>query len=99
MEKRKLVIHEILPKLLKQKNLSIREVSRRTSLPQATLNSWTKHNARPSDIQALKQVSQLLGVSLDYLLYGELVTDLDSLPTDVLLSGLFKIRLEKVREN
>lgn len=98
MEKRKIIIYEILPKLLKKKRLSIREVARQTGLPQATLNSWTKENARPSDLQGLKQISQLLGVSLDYLIYGEAITDLESMPTDVLLNGLFRIKLEKVRD-
>jgi hypothetical protein len=50
MEKKKIQIHKVLPELLKKKNVSIREVSRKTSVPQATLNSWTKDGSKPSDV-------------------------------------------------
>ena len=98
MEKKKIQIHKVLPELLKKKNVSIREVSRKTSVPQATLNSWTKDGSKPSDVNSLKLVASYFQISMDYLLYAESVQDFENIETDVLLNGLFRIRLEKVKE-
>ena len=99
MTKKQIKISEILPALLKTKGLSIRQASKATNVPQSTLNSWTQKNAKPTELASLKTLADFLNVSVDYLLWGEKQkTNIDELETDILLSGLFKIRLEKVKE-
>lgn len=99
MIKKKIKIHEVLPRLLEKRKLSIRELARSTGVAQTTLNSWTKPNAKPSEISSLKLVADFFGITLDYLLWNEpQKTNVEQLETDVILSGLFKIRLEKVKE-
>jgi|GEM_PF-4979345 len=99
MEKKQIKIFEILPALLKKKGVSIRQASKATNVPQSTLNSWTQKNAKPTELVSLKLLADYLSVSVDYLLWGEKQkTNIDELDTDVILSGLFKIRLEKIKE-
>ena len=99
MEKQKIKINVILPQLLKAKGVSIRKASKETKVPQSTLNSWTRTNANPTELSYLKDVADYLGVSTDYLVWGQNAkSQINELETDVLLSGLFKIRLEKVKE-
>lgn len=99
MEKKKIKINVILPQLLKAKGVSIRKASKDTKVPQSTLNSWTKPNANPTELSYLKDVADYLEVSTDYLVWGQHAkSQINELETDVLLSGLFKIRLEKVKE-
>jgi transcriptional regulator with XRE-family HTH domain len=99
MSNKKIKIHEILPELLKAKGVSIRKASSETKVAQTTLNSWTKPNAKPTELDSLKAVADFLGVSLEYLLWGQKPkVNINELETDILLSGLFKIRLEKIKE-
>lgn len=98
-DKKQIKISEILPGLLKNKGVSVRQASKATKIPQSTLNSWVQKNAKPNDIVSLKVLADYLGVSVDFLLWAEKQkTNLNELETDILLSGLFKIRLEKIKE-
>ncbi len=99
-EKKDFKIHEVLPLLLRERGMSVRELSRRSGIAQSTVNSYTKKNSNPSDLHALKRIAEALGnIPLDYLIFGEKPTvDLEKLPSDLLLAGVFKIRLERLKE-
>ena len=90
---------EVLLRLLEKRGMSIRELSRQTGIPQRTLNQWAQPSSNPSDVIAIKKLADFLGVSVDYLLFGTTPqpTKLSDLEADVLLSGIFRIKLERIK--
>ncbi len=65
-----------------------------------SLTGWTYAEAKPENLEALKRVADFFDVSLDYLLFGDTRhrQSLDSLPSDILLEGLFSVKLERIKE-
>jgi transcriptional regulator with XRE-family HTH domain len=98
-KKKELKISEVLPRLLEKRGLSLRELSRQTGIPQRTVAEWAKPGSKPSDVTAIKKCADLLQVSTDFLLWGEdsNPVNFESLPTDVILEGLYRIKLEKIK--
>jgi len=98
-----MVLKEILKKLLKEKDLTAAQLSRRTGVPKNTLSDWLSGNS-PRDITQVKTVAEALGVSLDYLCFGqdpsprpEKLTDLETLLGDNWVGGMFEVRLRRVK--
>lgn len=98
MKKKSIIINEILPKLLKERGLTAKKVSLETSVSQSTLSTWTLPNAKPRNIDDVAAVAEFLNVSLNYLLFGELdqPNDLLDMNGEVVLSGIYKLRLERI---
>lgn len=67
---------ERLDRLIKEKELSYRELGKRCDISHSTIASWAgKDSATPTDHQALKRISKELEVSFEYLLLGEVEED------------------------
>lgn len=58
-----------LNQLLKQKNISQREIARETKIPLSTLNGYTA-GLEPRELDKLKTIADYLNVSIDFLVNG-----------------------------
>ena len=58
-----------LQKILKEKKLSLRELSRHTEVSPSVISGWLKGNS-PTDLILIKNLSEHLGVSFSWLLTG-----------------------------
>lgn len=58
-----------LQKVLSEKNMSLRELSRHTKVAPSVLSGWLKGNS-PTDLILIKNLSEHLGVSFSWLLTG-----------------------------
>ena len=95
---RKIRIQETLPLLLKSKRITLRGLARRTGISVSTLAGWISENSNPSNLKQVSIVADALEVSLDYLVYGEREIELDLKQTrgDVILDGIYRLRLERL---
>ncbi len=93
---RKLRISQVLRTLLAERGLSVRQLSKETGIPQSTLSSYLAGRALSNPLQ-VSAVAQYLGVSLDYLLFGEepLASSLESILTEEVFSGWLKVKVER----
>jgi len=78
--------------------------ARKSSVSKQTLSLWLS-GSKPKNVEQIKQVADALGVSVDHLLFGngrdhtsEQATELDALLGDQWISGLFEIRLRRVKK-
>lgn len=58
-----------LQKILKEKKLSLRELSRHTKVSPSVISGWLKGNS-PTDLILIKNLSEHLGVGFSWLLTG-----------------------------
>ncbi len=94
-----LQLGKILSRLLKEKRISLKELSAATGVPSSTLSQWTA-NREPKKPTQIASVAKYLGVSLHYLLFGtsdENEADLAStIRTQDFFSGIFEISVRRV---
>lgn len=99
MKKKKLIIiNQILPKLLKEKGVTAKVVSRETGVSQSTLSTWGLPSAKPRNVADVAAVADFFEVSLNYLLFGEIdePSDLEQVNGEIVLSGVYRLKLEKL---
>ena len=98
MKKKEIVISDVLPRLLKERKLTAKKLSQATSVSQSTLSTWTLPKAKPRNIEDVATVADFLGVSLNYLLFGEAdePQDLQNLDGEIVLSGIYRLKLERL---
>jgi transcriptional regulator with XRE-family HTH domain len=91
----------ILKKLLKEKDISISQLSRKTKVPVQTIHNWLVGQS-PGSIIQLKAVADYLGVSLDYLCFAKDKSETKKTPIeeleDEINCGVFEVVLRKVRK-
>lgn len=63
-------LDKILTKLCKQKGLTLAALAKESGVKQPTLHGWTTGRS-VHNLDDLKKVCSVLGVSLHYILYGE----------------------------
>lgn len=86
-----------LAPLLKQKGITLSELSRRTGVPKGTLSQWRKRSQSISMTQA-KAVAHELGIGLHTLVFGKPDPN-ESIAEEVLteiFSGTVKVTLHRV---
>ncbi len=66
---RKIMMKETLPALLRNKDITIKELSRLSEVSPSTIYEW-KNGRIPANIQNVRAVAEILEVTLYYLLYG-----------------------------
>jgi transcriptional regulator with XRE-family HTH domain len=64
-------LYKNLPRILSEKGISFKELSRETNVPVKTLYGWTHSPRQPNDIVKLKNVCQYLEVTLDEILFSD----------------------------
>lgn len=91
-------IGKVLQQLLKEKNISMRELAKRSGVPASNLTEWSANRSPKNPVQT-KKVAEALGVTMHYLLFGE---DDGQEPIQRILkedffSGTFEITVKRVK--
>jgi transcriptional regulator with XRE-family HTH domain len=91
-------IAETIKLLLKQRGMTLRELSKKSGVPVSTISEWSSHREPKSPVQTRK-VAEALGVSMHFLVFGEEDTQepLQKLIKDDLFSGTFEISVKRIR--
>lgn len=91
-------IGSTLSALLEAKNLSLRELSKKTGVPYSTLQEWTSNRTPKNPIQ-IQKVASHFDVSMHFLLFGaeDRAEPLTKLLKEDLFSGTFEISIKRVR--
>ena len=63
-------IGKVLSKIIKDRRLTLKEISKATGVPSTTLAEW-QSNRTPKNPAQVKAVANFLGVSLHFLFFGE----------------------------
>ena len=90
---------KILKKKLHDEEIKITVLSKATRVPLQTLHNWLA-GQKPRDIDQVKRVSDYLGVSLNYLCFGEIEkTNRDfSEFREEILAGVFEVVIRKPKK-
>lgn len=95
-----LQIGKTLSRLLKEKRVSLKELSAATGVPSSTLSQWSA-NRSPKNTVQVAAVAKFLDVTMHYLLFGEedgnQAFDLAQVLKQDLFSGVFEISIKKVQ--
>lgn len=93
---KKVKLDKILEKLLKEHDISARELARQTGIPQSTLNNYLSGRG-PTKPEQILAIAKYFNVSMELLLFGE--DDRPPTFNDVLTEGLFegwlKVKIER----
>lgn len=80
------------------------ELSRKAGVSKQVLSLWLG-GAKPKNIEQVKKVAEVLGTTVDHLMFGkgldqerQRVTELDALLGDGWVSGLFEVRFRRVKK-
>ena len=78
--------------------MTLRALAKAAKVPASNISGWTLPGAKPKDVLQVSAVADALNVSLSFLLFGkpEKKIDLDELPTEVVMSGVYKLKLERI---
>ena len=95
-----LKLHIILKKLIAEKGITLRQLTKETGVPQATLSSYLAKGgtSKPEHIRAL---ANYFGCSMEWLLFGEDTRKptLDEVLTEGVFEGWLKVKIERAIPN
>lgn len=96
----KLQIGANLRKIIKDRRLTLKEISLATGVPSTTIAEWTNNRAPKNPVQ-MKLVANFLEVSIHYLLFGEEDTQepINKILKEDFFSGTFEINIRRVKIN
>lgn len=89
-------IGKVLSHLMKERKLTFKKLNQLTGVPMSTLKGWAA-NLEPKSMVSVRKVANVLGVSSEYLIFGQdpkNTIDLNQLITQQLYSGWVKITVE-----
>ena len=91
---------QTLAALLKQKRISVRELSEATGVPKSTISEW-QAGRQPKNPEHVRKVASYLEVSMHQLLFGEPdpheAIDVTRILKDDLFSGVFQISVKRIK--
>lgn len=91
---------------LKSKGISAAELARLSGVPKQSISDWLAGTS-PRNIEQIKRVANVFEISLDQLLFGveetkssknEPAIDIDSLLDGRWITGVFEVRLRKIKD-
>lgn len=96
----KVKLKQTLEKLLKDRKISARELSRRCNIPQSTINNFLSGKGSHKPEQILT-IAKFFGTSMEYLLFGEdsRPPTLDDVLTEGIFEGWLKVKIERAIPN
>ncbi len=90
---------------LELRNMTAAELSRKSGVSKQVISQWLG-GAQPKKLAQLRLVADVLGTTIDHLCFGsgkdtesQKVTELDALMGDQWITGLFEVRLRRVKKN
>ena len=100
----RMVLKEQLKKLLTAEGITLSELSRRSGVPKSSLSDWMSGRS-PKNLKQVKSVANCFDVSLDSLCFGEQnlktvekTVDLNSILNDGWVTGLFEVKLRRIKK-
>jgi len=85
-------------------DLTAAQLARKANVPKQSLSGWLA-GSNPRDVKQVKRVADVLGVSLDNLMFGEgedvqdkKHVELNTLLGDDWIGGLFEVRFRRVKK-
>jgi transcriptional regulator with XRE-family HTH domain len=88
---------------LDQRGMSAAQLAKKAEVPKQSLSGWLG-GSNPRDVRQIKRVADVLGITVDNLMFGEgpdsqteQVTSLEGLIGDQWIGGLFEVRLRRVK--
>lgn len=96
--KKPLKLGPTLQRLLKERNMTMKELAFESGVPLSTLAHF-KNNRPPKDIASVQLLADSLGCSLHFLLFGE--NESKSEPGDIaaeLFSGVFEVTVKRIKK-
>lgn len=96
----KLTIGSNLKKIIEEKRLTLKEISKATGVPATTISEWTSNRAPKNPIH-LRAVAEFLGVTIHYLLFGEEDHNepLQKIFKEEVFNGTFEINIKRIKLN
>ena len=94
VQKEKIMLSQTLPRLLKNKDLTIKELAHLSCVSSSTLYEW-KNGREPQNINHLKTISNILNVSLHYLLYDQQDPHQKKIDSKSIIEGNYNITIKK----
>jgi transcriptional regulator with XRE-family HTH domain len=90
----------VLRKLLKERRMTFKEISRVTGVPATTIAEWA-NDRTPKNPEQIRQVAKFLGISVHYLLFGEEDSQdpIAKVFKEDIFSGTFEISIKRIRSN
>ena len=89
-------IGKVLSFLMKEKGFTFKKLSELSGVSMSTIKGWSA-NTEPKSMVSVRKVARILGVTSEYLIFGEdpgNTIDLNQLITQKLYSGWVKITVE-----
>ncbi len=80
---------------LKKNNMSLKELSNLLGVPMSTAHGWI-NGVPPKNITTIKEISQILNLSIDELCFGDLEKNIDSNLTISIGDQSYRVVLKKV---
>lgn len=97
-----LKIGEVFKKALKDRGLTLREVSQGSGVSISTLSEWSG-NRKPKDPTQAQRVAKFLGLSLHYFLFGEPDSqekiNLSQIFKENVFEGTFEVSVKRIHLN
>ena len=94
-------ISKVLSRIMKERKLSIKELSSMSGVPSSTLHEWVNGRAPRDPIKA-KKLSDALDISLNQLLFDEPdkneTIQIQSILKEDVFSGVFEINIKRIKD-
>lgn len=93
-------LSQVLTRILKEQNLTLKELAIMTKLKPSTLSGW-KNGVSPRSLEEVRLCARALGISMEKLLFDEVSdqVDLEDLMREHVFDGYLKIKIERVIPN
>lgn len=98
MAKTPILLSKTLKYLIEKNKLTIKKLSKETSIPNSTLASYLTDRKATYDINHLLKIADYFQVSVDFLLRGKEVrnVNLKNLKLEDIFDGLIKVKIQRV---
>ena len=93
----KVQIGFVLKRLLEDRRVTLKEVSKATAIPSSTLSEWL-NNRSPKNPEQIVKVAKYFEVSLHFLLFDEedYQEPLNKVMREDIFSGVFEVNIKRV---
>ena len=89
---------------LEKKDITAAQLAKKAGVSKQVISLWLNGGA-PRKMEQIRSVAEVLGTTIDHLCFGTGIQsssrstdDFDSLPSDEWLSGIFEIRIRRVKK-
>jgi transcriptional regulator with XRE-family HTH domain len=89
---------------LEYKDMTASQLAKKSTVPKQSLSDWLA-GSNPRDVRQIKRVADVLGISIDHLMFGEGIekkvgksSELNDLLSDEWVSGQFEIKIRRIKK-